>query len=303
MLRRILFLLLVSVCVSAYPKGAVSVFITAGQSNTDGRIYNKFLPEYIKKNKYQHTYWCFNSGKYSMNGKFEPFWPRIEMKGSGRWAYDAVTYYWLDQSMGEDYYVIKESLGGTAIDTSCLSRYKMYWSASPEFLNFTAATDQGGKSLLKALCENIDRAIDESLSKLKGGFEFKAFLWHQGESDLKAQDRYYDNLKAVIAYLRQHLVSKTGNKKYAKLPVLLGGISHKSRGYSKGVEDAQKRLQDEDPNIYLVMVDQTNMQEDNIHFDAAGGELLGKKMYNQLVKLKLAGKKAKCIQVHENKAK
>lgn len=41
------------------------------------------------------------------------------------------------------------------------------------------------------------------------------------------------------------------------------------------------------------------MQKDNIHFDAAGGEILGRKAYNKLVDLKLAGKKAKPIETGE----
>lgn len=296
-MRKVLLLLALMMSISASAKKTIPVFITAGQSNTDGRILNEYLPDYIQQNKYKHCYWCYNSGAHNMDGQFERFWPRIINKNKpGRWTYDAVTYYWLDQSLKEDFYVIKESLGGTAIDLSCGSNQKMYWCASPAYLDSVAASDQGGKSLLKALCENIDLAIDKSLSK-KGNYEFKAMLWHQGESDRHASRRYYDNLKTVIAYVRQHLVEKTGDKKYAQLPIILGGISHKSRGWSQGVEDAQKRLQSEDPNIYLIEVPDATLQKDNMHFDAEGGELLGKKIYNKLVDLKLAGKKAKHLPV------
>lgn len=37
------------------------------------------------------------------------------------------------------------------------------------------------------------------------------------------------------------------------------------------------------------------LQSDRMHFDAKGAELLGRKMYNQLVALGLAGKGAKAI--------
>jgi len=299
-MRKILLLLSLMICISASAKRTIPVFITAGQSNTDGRIGNELLPDYIQQNKYKHCYWCYNSGAHSMDGNFERFWPRIINNNKpGRWTYDAVTYYWLEQSLKEDFYVIKESLGGTAIDLSCGSNQKMYWCASPEYLDSVAASDKGGKSLLKALCENIDLAIDKSLSKMNGKYEFKAMLWHQGESDRQASGKYYENLKAVIAYVRQHLVEKTGDKRYAQLPIILGGISHKSRGWSQGVEEAQKRLQAEDKNIHLVEVPNTEMQKDNIHFNAAGGEILGRKIYNKLVELNLAGKKAKTIPTNE----
>ena len=299
-MRKIILLLSLMICISAPAKKTIPVFITAGQSNTDGRIGNELLPDYIQQNKYKHCYWCYNSGAYSMDGKFELFWPRIINKNKpDRWTYDAVVYYWLEQSLKEDFYVIKESLGGTAIDLSCKSSNKMYWCASPEYLDSVAASDKGGKSLLKALCENIDLAIDKSLSMMNGKYEFKAMLWHQGESDRQASSKYYENLKAVIAYIRQHLVEKTGDKRYAHLPIILGGISHKSRGWSQGVEDAQKRLQAEDKDMHLVEVPNTEMQTDNMHFNAASGEILGRKMYNKLVELNLAGKKAKPIPTNE----
>lgn len=273
---------------------ATPVYIVAGQSNTDGRVGNELLPEYIQTNKYHHCYWSYGSGAHSGEGKFELFWPRIYNQNKpGRWAYDAVLYYWLEQSLKRDFYVIKESLGGTAIDTRTGSTNQMYWSASPEFLDSTAASDKGGKSLLKAFVDNIGACIDKQLSKQKGGYDIKAFIWHQGESDRRVSCYYYDNMKAVIDYVRQYLVKKTGNKRYANLPVIMGSIPHAGRGYASGVEEAQMRLTREDPNVYLIDVHDAPLQRDNIHFDATGAELLGRKMYNQLVSLHLAGKNAK----------
>lgn len=294
MKRFILFVMLaLTISAGQAKKRIIPVFITAGQSNTDGRTKNEFLPEYIKKNKYHHTYWCYNNGPYSEHGEFQLFWPHIDRKDAwDRWAYDAVTYYFLDRSMGCDYYVIKESRGGTAISLKCKSNENMYWNASPKFLDENKATDKGGKSLLKALCENIDLAIEKTLAK-KGKFEFKALIWHQGESDLKDSKAYYENLKEVIFYIRHHLVEKTGQKKYYKLPVILGGISHKSIGFSESVENGQRKLAEEDKNVYFIPVPEASMQSDRMHFDEHGAELLGKKVYNKLVELKLAGKGAK----------
>lgn len=131
---------------------------------------------------YRHCYWSYGSGAHSGEGKFELFWPRIYNKNKpGRWAYDAVTYYWLEQSWGSDFYVIKESLGGTAIDPRTSSTNQMYWSASSDYLASTAASDKGGKSLLKAFVDNIGACIDKELAHHKGGYDIKAFIWHQGD--------------------------------------------------------------------------------------------------------------------------
>ena len=179
-------MLLASFCVlpcKAQKKPAV-VILTAGQSNTDGRVSNKDLPAEIKKDKYQYCQWSFGSS-----------------------------------------------------------------------------------------------------SQLSEGYDIKLMLWHQGESDRQQAQNYYHNLKQVISYVRQYLVEKTGKKKYAQLPIVLGGIAHQSKQWSQGVEDAQKKLANEDANIYLVEVPNASLGSDVLHFNAEGATELGTKMY-QLIKRK-----------------
>lgn len=277
------------------------VFLVAGQSNTDGRVPNDELPQYIRQGQYKHCHWSYGSGTLSGNGRFEPFWPKTALAHNpDRWAYDAVVNYFLDQSLGQDFYVIKESLGGTSIDPGATSNGGMHWSADPAFLDSTAAADKGGKSLLKAFTDNIGACIDNKLSKLEQGYEIKALIWHQGESDNKVGQKYHKNLKDVIAYIRKYLVEKTGDKKYAGLPVIVGGIVHSGKGWSNQVGLAQIRLANEDKNVHLVDVHDATLRADNLHFDAAGAELLGRKVYNELVALGLAGGKASPVPYSEH---
>ena len=267
-------------------KDPVPVILTAGQSNTDGRVMNDELPDYIQQNKYKFCQWSYGSGTLSGNGQFEPFWPRmVHPRNPHRWAYDAVVYYKLEQKWKKPFYVIKESLGGTAIDTACHSTDQMHWSADADYLARTAAADKGGKSLLKAFTENISACIDQQLSKLPQGYDIKVLLWHQGESDRKAPKRYYGNLKAVVEYIRNYLVEKTGNKKYAQLPVVCGTYAKNSRGYKQQIVDALYQLEREDKNFHVVDVSDATLRSDNIHFDAAGAELLGQRMYDKLVSI------------------
>ena len=267
----------------------MSVIITAGQSNTDGRVSNNHLPDYIKKKGYRHCLWSYGSDTISGGGRFERFWPRVARPDNKeRWGYDAVVYYLIDQHAKRDFYVIKESLGGTAIDTACVSNSGMYWNASPEYLAANAAADKGGKSLLKAFTENIGACIDNELSRHKGGFEIKAFLWRQGESDKKMSAHYYDNLKAMVAYVRNYLVEKTGDRRYAHLPFICGTFSNQSRDRSEEIVRAMYRLAAEDPNFYVVDASDASIQRDRLHFDSQGAELLGKRVYERLVQV--AGK-------------
>lgn len=277
----------------------VPIFIVAGQSNTDGRVPMSDFPKEIAQDSYQHCLWSYGSGTHGADGTFTPFWPKTYVaKNPKRWGYDAIVYDLLGKSYGQDFYVIKESLGGTAISPKApKSTQRMYWCADEAFLDSTTTASEGGHSLLKALCDHIDRCIDGQLSQLKQGYEFKALLWHQGESDVKQAKEYERNLKAVIAYIRQYLVNKTGNKRYATLPVIIGGISHQSRDYSSHVESAQIAIADGDPDCYYIDMYDAPLLSDNLHFNREGAETLGHKVYNQLVALHIAGSKAKPVAV------
>ena len=283
----IIILLQLIACTGVFAKKRpVPVIITAGQSNTDGRVNNEELPDYIKQQGYRHCWWSYGSDTISGKGRFERFWPRVaKPDNTERWGYDAVVYYLIDQHIKRRFYVIKESLGGTAIDTACVSTSGMYWSASPEYLASTDASDKGGKSLLKAFTENIGACIDNELSHLKEGYEVKAFLWHQGESDKKMAGHYYDNLKAVVAYVRNYLVRKTGDERYACLPFICGTYSLKSRDRSQLVVDALHRLAEEDANFHVVDIEDATIQRDRLHFDSKGAELLGRRIHKRLTEV------------------
>lgn len=288
-MKRIIFLLAIafSLTLSAKKNPAI-VILTAGQSNTDGRVMNTELPSEIQQNKYKYCQWSFGSGTLSGEGRFETFWPRIVNKNNpNRYAYDAIVYYKLEQKLKKPFYVIKESLGGTAIDTLCPSTNKMYWSADPAYLARTEAADKGGKSLLKAFTDNIGACIDNQLLQLPEGYDIKVLLWHQGESDRHKAKNYYKNLKEMIQYVRNFLVQKTGNRKYANLPIVLGGVAHKSKQYTPAVEEAKHQLAKEDKNIYVVDVPDASLRKDVLHFDAAGAEELGAKVYNLLIDKKI----------------
>lgn len=292
MKKIVMLLVMAFVCHSAFAhskdevekkKKPATVIITAGQSNTDGRVMNNELPEYILRNKYKYCQWSYGSSGESTNGKFELFWPRINHeKRPDRWAYDAVTYYELEQLLQEDFYVIKWSLGGTAIDTACGSSGRRYWTANPEWLAQNHSTATGGKSLLLSFTESIDACIDSTLNKLENGYEIKAFLWHQGESDYSKGENYYHNLKSVVAYVRHHLYKKTGKRKYKKLPFICGTIAHANKRYNKDVEAAFFQLAKEDKNFYVVDMKDAELQRDRLHFTAPAAEYLGKEMYKIL---------------------
>lgn len=262
----------------------VPVILTAGQSNADGRVPLGELPEEMRS--YQYCLWSYGSGDFeTATGMFSPYSPRVaKPKIENSWGFDAVVYHKLEQLWQRPFYVIKHTDGGTAIDPSCKSStHGLFWSADEAFLDTTASASHGGKSLLKA----FEQQIDECVPNLPKGYDIKVLIWHQGESDQHAADRYYENLKAVINHIRQHLVAVTGKKKYARLPVICGTYARGSRMRSQQVVDALEQIAREDKHFYVIDASDLPLLNDRLHFNAQGAETLGQRVYEKMLELKL----------------
>lgn len=269
-------------------KKAVPVILTAGQSNADGRVSLAELPDELKT--FRYCLWSYGSGDFeTATGEFTPFSPRVAKPNvCESWGFDAVVYHELEKLWQCPFYVIKHTDGGTAIDPSCKSStHGLYWSADPNYLDGTTSASHGGKSLLLA----FERQIDECLANLPKKYDIKVLIWHQGESDQEASERYHDNLRAVIAHVRQHLVKKTGQKRYAKLPVVCGTYSTKSRMRSQQVVDALYQLEREDPNFHVVDASDLTLLRDRLHFDATGASILGQRVFERMKKEKIVDNK------------
>ena len=302
-LLSVLFLLLLTISASAATK---KLFLTGGQSNTDGRLYAETLPSYLQlanANALVSYHAPYSEGRL---GVFYPYFPTSDGTGQpDRWAYDAVTYYYIGQALNETFYVAKTSYGGTSIDPSVSNSggtvndkpfvggygSGYHWSADPTFLAATGIagtnfvkdeTTYTGQSLLKAWIANIDAAID-AIEAQGDEVDIKAIIWHQGESDKNAAGSYYNNLKAMVAYVRNHLVTKTGESKYATLPFFCGTIPHASSLCNSTVEKAFFTLEDEDANFHVIDLRDLTMLSDTKHFDAPSAELFGKRLYNRMI--------------------
>jgi peptidoglycan/xylan/chitin deacetylase (PgdA/CDA1 family) len=268
----------------AWAQGPASVFITAGQSNADGREFNSHLPSYLLQNGYRHLH--YTNCTSVCDGTFTT---RSFNDKKGRWAFCDVTNYFIDRAIGSDFYSIKCTYGGTAIAPGVTPAKRPIWYADEAYIDTARAYRNGtvgnGTSLTKSLTEGFAQLADVTLSKLPGGYDVKAIMWHQGESDRHAGKEYYANFKKMIAYMRNAVYRKTGKEKDKHLPFILGTVSHKSRQYSEEVEAAQLRVAQEDEDVYAIDMSQAGLLPDHLHFDSVWTEYLGKKMYNVLVQI------------------
>ena len=258
-----------------------AVYITAGQSNADGREYVNKLPYYLRGG---YKYLNYTNVTSSSDGTFG------EMKFDKRFAFCDITNYFIEQALQTDFYAIKCAYGGTAIDTAATYSHLPVWCADEEWISRNKAYRgdiNTGKSLTKALTEGFGDCVDVTLSKLPQGYDVKAIMWHQGESDRSKAGHYYENFKDMITYMRNAVYAKTGKEKDKTLPFIFGTVSHNSKQYSKGVEEAQLKVAAELPNVYYIDMSDAGLRSDALHFDSAWTEYLGKQMYNKLVELKL----------------
>lgn len=274
----------------------VPVFIYAGQSNADGREYVQNLPDYMKVGSspyspYTHLHWASICG----NPTASTFGTRTMATGE-RYAFCDVTNYWIDQAANQDFYAIKCAYGGTAIAPGVTAEKLPIWYADAEWMtthfaydgsDITQAANANKNSLTKNLTEGFASLVDGTLAAIEGGYDVKAIMWHQGESDRNASGQYYTNFKTMIAYMRQAIYAKTGDENDLTLPFIFGTVCRRSTQYNAGVEAAQRQVAQEDPNVYLIDMQNATLKEDNLHFDRQATEYLGKKMYNQLVTLGL----------------
>ena len=296
-MRKVSLFLGITALAALSQAATVPVFLTGGQSNTEGRIPNSQLPEYLQSNEYALASVHGSVNDETTLGTFEAFAP------TGKWAYDAEVYYRIGQALKAQFYVIKTSYGGTSVhpgvsnspsghSNEWLPGYGAgyHWSADPTFLAATVSAGRtfvkddvtyDGQSMLKAWIENIDAALDAIIANGDTP-EVKAIIWHQGESD-KNIGTYATNLTDMVTYVRSHLSTKLGGD-YSALPFFCGSIPRKSSLYTANIDRAFQTIEDtEDNNMHVVDIYDLTMLSDNKHFDAQSAILFGQRLYNRMV--------------------
>lgn len=305
---RKLFIIIALGLLTIVATAKVPVFLYAGQSNADGREYVQNLPDYMKVGTapytpYQHLRYASICGAPST----KTFGQRTFEPGT-RYAFCDVTNYWIDQASSQDFYAIKCAYGGTAIAPGVTAEKLPIWYADATWMqthnaykgdDITQPQFANNNSLTKNLTEGFASLVDGTLAAIDAGYDVKAIMWHQGESDRGAANQYYENFKTMIAYMRQAIYQKTGDEQDLELPFIFGTICHNSTQYNATVEKAQLQVAKDVPGVYYIDMSDVTLRSDNLHFDGPSTEYLGKMMYNKLVELSLvSGEPVEAVKPH-----
>ncbi len=284
-LRRLLPLLVLAMAqLTASSQTPASVFITAGQSNAEGRASSSEKPGYLDKG-YKHLKYAFL--RHVQDGKFGKY------EFGKTFAFCDVTNYFIDKASSKDFYSIKCTYGGTSITPGQYKEseagWKPVWYADSAWIAANRAynSTDGGLSLALSLTDGFAKCARETLARIKGGYDVKAIMWHQGESDCKKAEEYYKNFRDMITFMRERIYAVTGKEKDRTLPFIFGTVPHGSRLYSPVVEAAQLKVARELPNVYPIDLRNVPLKKDVLHFNGAGTEYVGKLMFNKLVELGL----------------
>jgi len=239
--------------------------LAMGQSNieTDGRIPASSQPS-----------WFVDAGRIidgalfcnNENGTFANY-----SRGSNSlysfelYLYKLMIDYLKISNPSNQMYIVKHAAGGTPISELAQTDPAGYWQIDFEKI-------PSGKRLLSY---EARLKIKKALELQGANFEFRAIVWHQGETDrLGAADDYYDNLAGVIGYIRAVI----GNP---NLPFIIGGISTSSSAYNSTINAAMRKLAEDISFVYYAEAPSgTENLVDTLHFNALGGEILATNVFN-----------------------
>lgn len=171
-----------------------------------------------------------------------------------------------------------------------------YWAANRRVLLIPCA--ENGSSFRFRRWNKGDTLYNDAVNRIKyvlnkyPGSEVKAFLWHQGESDVYWGRDYTGLLDRMITNMRQDIAGPTGES----IPFVVGGFVPywadqriDRRILDSVIMETPKRVAHTgyaNPRFPFIISKPDN-QVDDIHFNAAGQREMGKRYFEEYKKLRI----------------
>lgn len=243
----------------------IPVIIVAGQSNADGRAESS---EISKEENLDFSNFYFYHGNASGNAHEScPANELITLKPGSGSLHKGKNHFGIEMGMamslrdkfpGEKFFIIKYAKGGSSLFTD--------WNLEkgPHLARFRKTVEEG----LKAI-------------EAKGyAPEIRAFTWHQGESDSKAQraEQYEEKLKLFLKQMVSDLNST--------MAIAIGQINTGQKldqTYAIQVMKAQENAAASFRKSVLIKSEGLSLKNDQMHFNTEGMIELGKRYGSALL--------------------
>lgn len=238
----------------------IGIFV-GGQSNAAGFTPHNDMPSYLVNSFPINN--CLKDINLTGNSVITPA-AFTAFTDPWSWGFDTELVYDICVRDNIDLKFVKRAKGSTAI-SYLYGTENGRWSADYEGLTGTQY------SLIRQAEQMIKFHKDSE-------WDYRAIVWHQGESDRRDPLNYYRNLKNLISYLRGAI----GN---SELPFITGSISELSTsGYYPEFDEAYTKICAEDKNVHIIDMSGAPLRDDN-HFSAASCIYLGDMMHDKMVDL------------------
>lgn len=245
----------------------IDVFISAGQSNDDGRVTDFTLVDFLNgSNQVPNVYmWDRTNLSFSLMqyGTGSGTKSGSNAADHNQWAFDVFTLRYLQQNLNKNIYVLKTSQGGTALSATATTNS---W-----YFPYESVT---GVKMLQLLETRISEVKSYCIANGKTPI-FRGVLWHQGESDVSDAANYQTNLTTLISKVREF----TGVE---DLKFFIGTIPTVSAGYSATIRTGQFNVEAADSNVHVVELNDLTLF-DSFHFNAASAKTAGQRYYDKMI--------------------
>lgn len=229
------------------------VILMGGQSNMRGQGKISDLP----KTKFENvTYYNFGMSP-SLKTNDKSFGPEV-----------GLSKILSERFPDKNFILIKYAIGGSSM---------LDWTPNydPEKAEITGHPEYG--NMYRSLLQKVD-SLTDGLNT-----EIVALTWAQGAADARvpeAGNEYYENFKLFISSIRSDLDSP-------ELPVLFGITNPPKSKYPAVdiVRSAQRSINENVKNTYLIEADDLEKWADNLHFSSKGQLEFGKRFGEQLTEI------------------
>jgi hypothetical protein len=245
------------------------VFISAGQSNIDGRNPIDEAPLWLQSAIVPKVK-VWNNGASQFNTFQLGLNTGADWNAAPDWAFDIIFYKMYADYKNKNLYIVKRSKGGTPLFIDS-SNVKGSWNV--DYNSFPVGLIKLSQELetyflnAKTFANNYGKSLN-----------IKAMLWYQGGTDVQTTGAiavYKANLIALINRMRT--VFETPN-----MPFVIVTQAENSLTYSAQLEQYQDEISQELTNVFIVSANDASLYEDRLHLDAASSVMVGERVFNAL---------------------